>query len=111
MSVRTKYRVVTGDSPEYFQTNINELAEQGYGLAFYQANPDQPINSEFRYTGVMKLKDEQVKLEEAEDVINVDITAQDGGEIKRRLGEGWVIIAAFSKQVTMMKPKTKEAEA
>jgi len=102
MSARSKYRVV-GKEPTQFDEWINLMAADGYGVAHFHAQ----TTGEGKTTlwALMKLKDETVKLEDAEDVINVDITSQENSAIARRLKEGWIIVASFSKAVTMLKPK------
>jgi len=104
--VRPKYVAVAAETIPDYTNVLNRYAAEGYGLAFHAAYETHDQGNCF--TAVLKLKDEQVKLEDAEDLINVDIGGQPGGELQKKLAEGWVIIAAFSKVVTIMKPRATQ---
>ena len=107
-ATKSKYVSVWSKEAPMLALKMSSLAAEGYTVVETMLQPvfAYPDGSTAGgdFYALMKLRDEQLKLEEAEDLINVDI-AGEGGEISRRIKEGWVIVASFAKVVTMVKRK------
>jgi hypothetical protein len=109
-STKAKYIGVWSKDIQLLAAKMSALAADGYTLieTMFQptyAFPDGSTGG-FDFYAFMKLK-EDVSLKDVTELINVDIS-RDGGEIRKLVSEGWEIVAAFSKNVTMVKRRPAE---
>jgi len=103
---KPKCRIVQGfSSAPDFELSVNSLAENGYGVAHFAVSVDGKLSA------ILKLKeDPAASFKGVDEIVNVDITVT-GDEIRDRLSKGWELIATYSKQVTMIHRRPREATA
>lgn len=98
---KEKYRVVESKDMMRFQEELNFLASEGYGLAFFRNDPQIDEREVLRnhFTAIVKLKEDS----KFDDISNLkDVLPE---EVDKYLMEGWVVTDSYSKNLRMVKKK------